>query len=56
MGKQTEHGLQRVFLEVADLLGGKQRTLVLGMAGLPADAAFVLAFRRRRLGRLQREG
>src|SRR5947209_2508409 len=39
-----------------DGLGPEGGALVLGMAGLPADAAPVLALRRRRLGRLHDVG
>jgi hypothetical protein len=39
-----------------DGLGREGGALVLGMAGLPADAAPVLALRRRRLGRLDDVG
>src|SRR4051794_19821109 len=39
-----------------DSLGREGGALVLGMAGLAADAASVLAFRRRRLGRLDDVG
>jgi hypothetical protein len=39
-----------------DGLGREGGPLVLGMAGLPADAASVLALRRRRLGRLDDVG
>jgi hypothetical protein len=43
-------GIERVFLEVADLFGREWLTLVLGVAGLAAEGARGAVGQRRRLG------